>query len=223
MAKLPTFEEVFSALYVDFDSIYARFQESDHEAARVFATTPYRWVRWLENHALRILYGDGVKRRILKRVCYLNPLRYQDFRNSFTRSAFQTVDCLPTSPRSKSCTDLHLVMDCMDDLRHTPPIEEFIILSGEAEFTPLLLRLQEYAKRTLVLAVGHVSPAYTAAASWRIREDWFIQQALKDERPDDDEDMPPAPRHNRFMPLRRTVDDYDAMDEEDDSRISGNR
>lgn len=222
MARLPNMEEVYSALYVDFDSIYSRFQETDNESAKVFATTPYRWVRWLENHALRILYGDGVKRRILKRVCYLNPLRYQEFRNPFTRSAFQTIDCIPSSPRTRSCADLHLVMDCMDDLRHDPQFEEFIILSGETEFTPLLLRLQEYARRTLVLAVGHVSPAYTAAASWRIREDWFIQQALKDERYDDDEDSP-APRQNRFLPLRRTIDDYDSIDDEDDSPLSGNR
>jgi hypothetical protein len=32
-----------------------------------------------------------------------------------------------------------------------------------------------------VLSVGYSAPAYTAAASWRIREDWFIQQALLDE------------------------------------------
>jgi hypothetical protein len=33
-----------------------------------------------------------------------------------------------------------------------------------------------------VLSVGYAAPAYTAASSWRIREDWFVQQAL-DERP----------------------------------------
>lgn len=222
MPRLPVNEEIYSALYVDFDSIYSGFQESDPEAARVFATTPYRWVRWLENHALRILYGDGVKRRILKRVCYLNPLRYQEFRNPFTRSAFQAIDCLPASARSGSTTALHLVMDCMDDLNHNPPLDEFIILSGETEFTPLLLRLQEYAKRSLVLAAGHVSPAYTAAASWRIREDWFIQQALKDERAEDEEEQLAA-RPVRYMPLRRTMDDFDSIEDEDDEESGGNR
>lgn len=43
---------------------------------------------------------------------------------------------------------------------------------------------------TLVLSVGYSSPAYTAAASWRIREDWFLQQALRDERADDVDDQP---------------------------------
>ena len=78
----------------------------------------------------------------------------------------------------------------MDDLSHSTHFDEFIILSGDADFTPLLIRLQEHARRTLVLSVGYSSPAYTAAASWRIREDWFLQQALRDERADDVDDQP---------------------------------
>ena len=86
MARFTGFDEVFSALYVDFDNIYTRFLEADPEAARTFGSAPYRWVRWIENHALRILYGEGVRRRILKRMCYLNPQRYQEFRNPFILS-----------------------------------------------------------------------------------------------------------------------------------------
>lgn len=136
MARFTGFDEVFSALYVDFDNIYTRFLEADPEAARTFGSAPYRWVRWIENHALRILYGEGVRRRILKRMCYLNPQRYQEFRNPFIRSAFQVVDCPPLTSRGKTSTDIHLVMDCMDDLSHSTHFDEFIILSGDADFTP---------------------------------------------------------------------------------------
>ena len=59
MARFTGFDEVFSALYVDFDNIYTRFLEADPEAARTFGSAPYRWVRWIENHALRILYADA--------------------------------------------------------------------------------------------------------------------------------------------------------------------
>ena len=155
MARFTGFDEVYSALYVDFDNIYTRFLEADPEAARAFGMAPYRWVRWIENHALRILYGDGVRRRILKRMCYLNPQRYQEFRYHFIRSAFQVVDCPPLTTRGKTSTDIHLVMDCMDDLSHPTHFDEFIILSGDADFTPLLIRLQEHARRTLFLARLH--------------------------------------------------------------------
>ena len=181
MKQLGGVEEIYSALYVDFDNIYTRLAEQDAELGRAFGAMPHRWVKWLEIHALRILYGEGVRRRILKRMCYMNPQCYQEFRPFFIRAAFQVVDCPPLTQQGKTSADIHLVMDCMDDLSHSTRFEEFLILSGDADFTPMLIRLQEHARRTLVLSVGHAAPAYTAAASWRIREDWFIQQALVDD------------------------------------------
>ncbi|MDR1489722.1 MAG: NYN domain-containing protein [Desulfovibrio sp.] len=184
MHRFQNFEEIFSALYVDFDNIYTRLSEQDPALARTFATNPQRWVRWLEGHALRMMYGDGVRRRILKRCCYLNPIRYHEFRPYFIRSAFQVVDCPPLTNYGKTSADIHLVMDCMDALAHVTRFDEIIILSGDADFTPLLLRIQEHARRSLVLSVGYTSPAYAAACSWRIREDWFLSQALEDQRED---------------------------------------
>lgn len=187
MTRFQSIDEVYSVLYVDFDNIYTRLSELDPALARTFATNPQRWMRWLEGHALRMMYGDGVRRRILKRICYLNPLKYHDFRPYFIRSAFQVVDCPPLTNQGKTSADIHLVMDCMDALSHTTRFDEFIILSGDADFTPLLLRIQEYARRSLVLSVGFTSPAYAAACSWRIREDWFLSQALEEPRSDDDD------------------------------------
>ena len=205
MKQLGGVEEIYSALYVDFDNIYTRLAEQDAELGRAFGTMPHRWIKWLEVHALRILYGEGVRRRILKRMCYMNPQCYQEFRPFFIRAAFQVVDCPPLTQQGKTSADIHLVMDCMDDLSHSTRFEEFIILSGDADFTPMLVRLQEHARRTLVLSVGYSSPAYTAAASWRIREDWFIQQALlEDSResapagPARSESLRPREKHRRM-------------------------
>lgn len=180
MGRFQNFDEIYSALYVDFDNIYVRLAEQDPVLARTFATNPQRWLRWLEGHALRMMYGDGVRRRLLKRCCYINPVKYHEFRPYFLRSAFQITDCPPFMSQGKTSADVHLVMDCMDALNHSTRFDEFIILSGDADFTPLLLRIQEHARRTLVLSVGYTSPAYSAACSWRIREDWFLSQALEE-------------------------------------------
>ena len=185
MTRFQNFDEIYSALYVDFDNIYTRLAEQDPTLARTFATNPQRWMRWLEGHAMRMMYGDGVRRRILKRCCYLNPIRYHEFRPFFIRAAFQVVDCPPLTNYGKTSADIHLVMDCMDALAHVTRFDEIIILSGDADFTPLLLRIQEHARRSLVLSVGYTSPAYAAASSWRIREDWFIAQALEEPRLED--------------------------------------
>ena len=119
MARFTGFDEVFSALYVDFDNIYTRFLEADPEAARTFGSAPYRWVRWIENHALRILYGEGVRRRILKRMCYLNPQRYQEFRNPFIRHELISITLNTTSKwRARVLPSLKAYMQTFG----TPPV-----------------------------------------------------------------------------------------------------
>jgi len=193
MGRFQNFDEIYSALFVDFDNIYTRLMEQDAVLAHTFASNPQRWLRWLEGHALRMMYGEGVRRRILKRCCYLNPIKYQEFRPFFIRAAFQVVDCPPLTNYGKTSADIHLVMDCMDILSHPTRFDEVIILSGDADFTPLLLRIQEHARRSLVLSVGYTSPAYAAACSWRIREDWFMAQALEEPREDTESENLPGP------------------------------
>ena len=196
MGRFQGNDEIYSVLYVDFDNIFSRLAEQDINIARTFATNPQRWLRWLDGHAIRMMYGDGVRRRILKRVCYLNPIKYHEYRPYFLRSAFVVVDCPPSSNQGKTSADILLVMDCMDALGHTTRYDEFIILSGDAGFTPLLFRINEHARRSLVLSVGYTAPAYAAACSWRIREDWFVTQALEDLR----EDGEPGPDRTEAKP-----------------------
>ena len=193
MGRFQNFDEIYSALFVDFDNIYTRLLGQDPSLARTFATNPQRWLRWLEGHALRMMYGDGVRRRVLKRCCYLNPIKYQEFRPFFIRSAFHVVDCPPLTNYGKTSVDIQLVMDCMDILAHPTRFDEVIILSGDADFTPLLLRIQEHARRSLILSVGYTSPSYAAACSWRIREDWFLAQALEDPREEGEPEGPVRP------------------------------
>ncbi|MFI3271752.1 MAG: NYN domain-containing protein [Pseudomonadota bacterium] len=225
MNRFNGIEEVYCALYVDFDNIFTRLYELDPELAHEFGSNPKRWIRWIEGHAVKILYGEGVRRRILKRVCYLNPRRYQEYRSYFTMAAFQVVDCPPMTRQEKTSTDIHLVMDCLDALHHQTHFGEFIILSGDSDFTPLLLRLQEYARKTLVLSVGYTSPAYASAATWRIREDWFITQSLeKEEFPDgvyDDYDV--DNQHEMLSMEQYNADYHGDMDANADGGRYGTR
>lgn len=187
MARFQNTDEILSSLYVDFDAVYSRFLAQDQSAGKTFAANPQHWLRWVEGHALRIIYGDGVRRRILKRHCYMGAGHYQEFRPFFLQAGFHVTECPRLNGHAKTNSDLHLVMDCMDALDHSTYFDEFIIFSGDANLTPLLLRIQECARRSLVLATGHTSPAYATACTWRIREDWFVAQALDEGRFEDPE------------------------------------
>jgi hypothetical protein len=166
-----------SALFVDFDNIYLGLQREDPGAAEQFATDPGRWLLWLQDK-LPTHNEDGRRRMILFRRCYLNPSQFGRFRPYFTRSAFEVVDCPPLTSGGKTSADIHMVMDLLDTLSHATRFDEFILLSGDADFTPVLLRLSKHDRRTAVLAIGPASVAYKAACDLLIDQDTFLEDAI---------------------------------------------
>jgi hypothetical protein len=173
LAPSPT--HVRTALFVDFDNIYLGLHNEDPRAAEQFATHPGRWLQWLQED----LPSEGLRpRKILFRRCYLNPSQFSRFRPYFIRSAFEVVDCPPLTRGGKTSADIQMVMDLLDTLGHTTVFEEFIIMSGDADFTPVLLRLSKHDRRSVVLAAGPASAAYKAACDLLIDQDTFLEEAI---------------------------------------------
>lgn len=185
----PAARTLRSALFVDFDNIYSGLASLDRGAANSFATDPGRWLNWLERGVRRTdEFGSrGQSRRILVRHCYLNPQEFAAYRTGFQRAAFRVIDCPPLTRQAKTSTDIHMVMDILDLLRDDTHFDEFIILSGDADFTPVLLRLRANDRRTIVLAVGPAATAYTNAADLLLSErDLFDELFERDEDSYDD-------------------------------------
>ena len=120
----------------------------------------------------------GARRRILVRRCYLNPNWYQGYRHAFLRAGFEVVDCPPVTSQGKTSTDIHMVLDIVELLQHETRCDEFIVLSADADFTPVLRKLRRFDRRTTVLAIGFPSAAYQASADLLIDERLFVGQAL---------------------------------------------
>lgn len=169
-----------SALFVDFDNVYTQLRALHPAAAERFARQPIEWIRWL-TQSLEIPDGHhdlDVRRRLLVRRCYLNPNWYQGYRHAFLRAGFEIVDCPPVTAQGKTSTDIHMVLDIIELLQHETRYDEFIVLSADADFTPVLRKLRRYDRRTSVLAIGFPSAAYQASADLLIDERLFIEQAL---------------------------------------------
>ena len=170
-----------TALFVDFDNIFLSLRsEGGEPAALRFANDPARWIRWLESTLLRHDEDEAAqrKRRILVRTCYLNPSRHGRFRSAFTAAAFRVVDCPSVTSLGKNSADIHMVMDILDTLASPTHLDEFIILSGDADFRPVLLRLRAHDRRTVLLTVGPSSAAYEGASDYVIRSEDFLEKAL---------------------------------------------
>jgi hypothetical protein len=185
--------KIRSALFIDFDNIYIRFKDKDPVIADTFARDPERWLTWLEGDF--DVPGDriSIKRKILTRRCYLNPQAFSKLRPYFIKTAFEVKDCPQLTAQGKTSTDIHLVMDVLDALNHPTHFDEFIIFSGDADFTPLLLRLRMNDRFTAILCAGYASPAYKASCDFIISVDEFIRDALGIEYPDEEDIAPILP------------------------------
>jgi hypothetical protein len=172
-----------TALFVDFDNIYSGLDDLDGVGtANYFATHPMRWLSWIEAGMPGGVGSAALachERTVLIRRCYLNPRRYSRLRGDFTRAAFTVIDCPPITQQGKTSTDIHMVMDVLDTLDHRTNFDEFIILSGDSDFTPVLLRLRAHDRRTVVVSVGPAAEAYKAAADRVIDGGEFIEHALE--------------------------------------------
>ena len=178
-----------AALFLDFDNVFTALIEREVAAAAAFVQDPMRWIGWLETLGAP-READDRQRRILIRRCYLNPIAkvlvpgedrpryFSQFRNAFVRAGFQMVDCPPLTQGGKTSADMVMVMDILDALAHPTGFEEFIILSSDADFTPVLLRLRAHDRRGIVIATGSAADAYRAAADTVIRYDEFAADAL---------------------------------------------
>ena len=168
-----------SALFVDFDNVYTQLRALQPAAAERFARQPTEWIRWLvESLGIPEGHEPTARRRLLVRRCYLNPNWYQTYRHAFLRAGFEIVDCPPVTSQGKTSTDIHMVLDIIELLQHETRYDEFIVLSADADFTPVLRKLRRYDRRTSVLAIGFPSAAYQASADLLIDERLFVEQAL---------------------------------------------
>jgi hypothetical protein len=175
-----------SAVFVDYDNIYLSLKRKSEEAAKQFAKDAASWLREIESGALITpTHGEfsGVKRRIVMNRCYGNPVPRRNsndnstdmssfpfVRHHFLRAGFEVVDCPPLTAQLKNSADIRIVMDVRDYLLHQTYFDEFIVLSGDADFTPVLHRLRQHARRTIIYANDYTAAPYAAISDGEIRE-----------------------------------------------------
>jgi hypothetical protein len=186
---------LLSTIFIDYDNIYLSLKRKNEDAAKRFAKDAGLWLREIESGSL-ITPTNGLAatspRRIVMNRCYGNPVPRRNasdnatdmnsfpfVRHHFLRAGMEAIDCPPLTSQLKNSADIRMVMDVRDLLGHDTYFDEFIILSGDADFTPLLHRLRAHARRTVVFANDHTAAPYTAIADGEIREASLISLLLE--------------------------------------------
>ena len=167
-SRLDTPRRLRTAMFVDFDNVYIGLRRLDPDAAEAFATDPGHWLAELESGS----DADGdFTRRFLVRACYLNPSVFSRFRPNFTRAGFQVVDCPSLTQQGKSSADINLVLDAVDALDGDTRYDEFVIVSADADFTPLVQRCRAADRRVTIITASPAASAYRAVADTVITAD----------------------------------------------------
>jgi hypothetical protein len=170
-----------AALFIDFDNIFISLNRFDSRAAKTFAERPTMWLNWLESgrHALLDKSEDEpIPRRVLVRNCYLNPAAFANQRAFFTRAAFTVVDCPALTAQGKNSADIVMAMDMLDAIQHPTCFDEFIILSSDADFTPVLTRLRAHDRLTSVMTNAVTAAAFRESCDFSIDLETFSEEAL---------------------------------------------
>jgi NYN domain len=210
-----------SAVFVDYDNIYLSLKRKSEEAAKRFAKEAPRWLREIESGRLitatNAQFG-AAPRRIAMNRCYGNPVPRRNphdnstdmssfpfVRHHFLRAGFEVIDCPPLTAQLKNSADIRIVMDVRDLLLHDTYFDEFIILSGDADFTPVLIRLRAHARRTVVFANDFTAAPYTAICDGEIREAALIELILAGELPETGREGAAAPPRGKIEETRREI------------------
>ncbi len=188
-------EPTLTAVFVDYDNIYLSLRKKSDEAAKRFSKDAHLWIKEIESG--RLITPSGISaapasRRIVMNRCYGNPVPRRNqhdnstdmnsfpfVRHHYLRAGFEVVDCPPLTAQLKNSADIRMVMDVRDNLDHETRFDEFILLSSDADFTPLLHRLRAHARRTVVYSNDNTAAPYRAISDGEVREQSLLQFLLE--------------------------------------------
>ena len=141
-------------------------------------------------------HPQATRRRFAVARCYGNPGRklisrggphdphaFSTVRTNFMIAGIEVVDCQPLSSQFKNGTDIKIACDIRDFLEHPTRFEEFVILSGDADFTPVLHHLRSHDRRTVVYANENTADIYKAFSDGWIEEREMIAFLMDETSP----------------------------------------
>lgn len=192
-----------SALFVDFDNVVGALTGE-------FGRTVAHWLDWIEDGAFDKEAERPRGRRLVAKRVYWN---YQNagYSGAFEAAGFETFICASRVLRGrKSSADMSIAIDALELAFEKPEIEEFIVLTADTDFVPLIDKLTDRGCRTAALAKDNASfVAYSehadiaidaadlrAAFAYAREPGFFARLRGRGAAADGDRAPPPGPPHS---------------------------
>ncbi len=100
----------------------------------------------------KILERLLLKGHIVVKKAYCDFDRYKEFKRDLHEAAFELIEIPHVRQSGKNSADIRMVVDALDLCYTKGHVDTFIILSGDSDFSPLVSKLRENAKK--VVGVG---------------------------------------------------------------------
>ncbi len=124
------------ALFCDFENIALGVRDAQYEK---FDIRP----------VLERLLAKG---SIVVKKAYCDWERYKAFKSGMHEANFELIEIPHVRQSGKNSADIRLVVDALDLCYTKSHVDTFVIISGDSDFSPLVSKLRENAKR--VIGVG---------------------------------------------------------------------
>ncbi len=106
----------------------------------------------LGNELRNLLSSDIIKGKVAVQRAYADWRRYPQYVVPLTESSIDLIFAVAYGSAKKNATDIRLAIYATELIFTRPEIGTFILLSGDSDFTSLVLKLKEYGK--YVIGVG---------------------------------------------------------------------
>lgn len=131
-----TQESVSMALFCDFENVALGVRDAKYEK---FDIVP-------------VLERLLLKGSIVVKKAYCDWDRYKGFKASMHEASFELIEIPHVRQSGKNSADIRLVVDALDLCYTKSHVDTFVIISGDSDFSPLVSKLRENAKK--VIGVG---------------------------------------------------------------------
>ncbi|TKC85897.1 NYN domain-containing protein [Trinickia terrae] len=129
-------ESVSMALFCDFENVALGVRDAKYEK---FDIKP-------------VLERLLLKGSIVVKKAYCDWDRYKTFKAAMHEASFELIEIPHVRQSGKNSADIRLVVDALDLCYTKSHVDTFVIISGDSDFSPLVSKLRENAKK--VIGVG---------------------------------------------------------------------
>src|SRR5262247_745925 len=123
-----------AALMIDFDNVTMAIRSD------------------LQSELKRLLQSEIIRGKVAVQRAYADWRRYPQYIVPLSESSIDLIFAPAYGSNKKNATDIRLAIDALELVFTRPEIGTFILLSGDSDFSMLVIKLKEYGK--YVIGVG---------------------------------------------------------------------